>query len=128
MLSATNYDGLAFHTRSRTAQNSTTDNLTPHLKSSVATPGDTNITDTSDVMQIPLTKDRLQALQQMQKADPFCMCISKCLSNGRVLKHEINPFLHVKGLLYKHLTDSNQKIFGSCPTKNMEIHSTCGST
>ena len=51
----------------------------------------------------------LQALFQMQKMDPFCKQISKWLSNGKVLKHEANLFLHVKGLLYKHVTDSNTK-------------------
>ena len=57
----------------------------------------------------PLTEDRLQVLQQMQRTDSFCKHISKCLSNGRALKHEIDLFLHVKGLLYKHVTDSKQK-------------------
>ena len=56
-----------------------------------------------------LTKDRLQAVLQMQKTDPFCKCISKHLSNGKALKHEADLFLHIKGLLYKHVTDSNQK-------------------
>ena len=53
----------------------------------------------------PLTKDRLQALLQMQRTDPFCKHISKCLSNGKALKHEADLFLHIKGLLYKHITD-----------------------
>ena len=59
--------------------------------------------------QGPLTEDRLQALQQMQRTDPFCKCISKHLSNGKAPKHEADLFLHVKGLLYKHVTDSKQK-------------------
>ena len=109
MLSATNHDGPTFHTRSRTAQCNMTDNLTPHPKTDTATPDITNIKDTPDVMPKPLTKDRLQALQQMQGTDPFCKCISKCLSNGRAPKHEVDLFLHVKGLPYKHMMDSNQK-------------------
>ena len=46
----------------------------------------------------------------MQKTDPFCKHISKQLSNRKTPKHETDLFLHVKGLLYKHITDSNQKI------------------
>ena len=61
-------------------------------------------------MPKPLTKDRLHALLQMQRMDPFCKCMSKCLLNQKVPKHEADLFLHVKGLLYKHVTDSNQKV------------------
>ena len=43
----------------------------------------------------------------MQKMDPFCEQISKQLSNGKALKHDL--FLHVKRLLYKHFTDSNKE-------------------
>ena len=56
-----------------------------------------------------LTADRLQALLQMRKTDPFCKQISKCLSNGKVPQHETDLSIHVEGLLYKHVTDSNQK-------------------
>ena len=45
----------------------------------------------------------------MQKTDPFCKRISKHLSNGKAPQHETDLFIHVKGLLYKHVTDSNQK-------------------
>ena len=31
----------------------------------------------------PLTVDRLEALLQMQRTDPFCKCISKQLLNGK---------------------------------------------
>ena len=44
----------------------------------------------------------------MQRTDPFYKCISKHLSNGKAPKHEADIFLHMKGLLYKHVTDSNQ--------------------
>ena len=73
-----------------------TDNFTPHPKTKMATPDITKITDTPEAMPKPLTKDRLKALHQMQRADPFCKCISKCLSNGRAPKHEVDLFLHVK--------------------------------
>ena len=86
-----------------------TENLTPHPQTDTATSDITNVTDTPDVTPKPLTNDRLQALQQMTRTDPFCKCISKCLSNGRALKHEVDLFLHVKGLLYKHVMDLNQK-------------------
>ena len=56
-----------------------------------------------------LTADRLQALLQMQKTDPFCKGISKCLSNRKAPQHETDLLIHVKGLLCKHVTDSNQK-------------------
>ena len=56
-----------------------------------------------------LTADRLEALLQMQKTDPFCKKISKCLSNGKAPQHEMDVFTHVRGLLYKHITDSGQK-------------------
>ena len=55
------------------------------------------------------TADRLQALLQMQKIYPFCRRISKCLSNGKAPQHETDLFTHVRGLLYKHVTDSGQK-------------------
>ena len=45
----------------------------------------------------------------MQKMDPFCKCISTRLSNGKAPKHKANLFLHVKGLLYKHIMGSHQK-------------------
>ena len=45
----------------------------------------------------------------MQKTDPFFKWISKCLSNGKAPKHETELFTHVKGHLYKHITDSRQR-------------------
>ena len=56
-----------------------------------------------------LTADRLEALLQMRKTDPFCKRISKCLPNGKAPQHEMDLFTHVRGLLYKHVTDSGQK-------------------
>ena len=44
----------------------------------------------------PLTADRLEALLQMQRTDPFCKHISKCLSNGKAPQHETDTFTHVK--------------------------------
>ena len=45
----------------------------------------------------------------MQNADPFCKRIFKCLCNGKASQHEMDLFTHVRGLLYKHITDSGQK-------------------
>ena len=45
----------------------------------------------------------------MQKTDPFCKLISKCLSSGKAPQHEADFFTHIKGLLYKHITDSGEK-------------------
>ena len=75
MLSVSNTDGPTFNTRSQTQQH-----LTPDT--STAPPGIT-----SEVSPVPnptpksMRVDRLEALLQMQKTDPFCKRISKCLSN-----------------------------------------------
>ena len=109
MLSATNHDGPTFYIRSRTTQCNITEELIPQHKTDTVTPDITNFTDTPDVMPKLLTADRLQALLQMQRTDPFCKCISKHLSNGKAPTHEADFFPHIKGLLYKHVMDSNQK-------------------
>ena len=56
-----------------------------------------------------LTTDSLEAPLQMQKTDPFYKRISKCLFNGKAPQHEKGLFTHVRGLIYKHITDSGQK-------------------
>ena len=103
MLSATNTDEPAFNTRSQTHEH-----LSPDASTSQpdVTP---DISEATNPTPKSLTADRLQALLQMQKTDPFCKQISKCLSNGKAPQHETDLFIHVKGLLYKHITDSNQK-------------------
>ena len=101
MLSATNTDGPAFNTRSQTHQHLSSDPFTLHSQPDVS--------EATDPTPKSLTADRLQSLLQMQKTDPFCKQISKCLSNGKAPQHETVLFIHVKGLLVKHVTDSNQK-------------------
>ena len=102
MLSVSNTDGPAFNTRSQTQQclaretSTTQPSITP------------DITSTPDPTPNSLTTDRLEALQ-IQKTDPFCKWISKHLSNGKAPKHEMDLFIHVRGFLYKHITDSSQK-------------------
>ena len=68
-----------------------------------------DITSTPDPTTKSLTADRLEALLQRQKTDPFCMCISKQLSNGKAPKHKTELFTHIRGLLYKLITDFGQK-------------------
>ena len=103
MVSVSKTDGPAFNTRSQTQQclapdfSTTQQDVTP------------NVMSTPDPTSKSLTADRLEAFLQMQNTDPFCKWISKCLSNGKAPKHETELFTHVKGLLYKHITDSGQK-------------------
>ena len=95
MLTASFNDGPAFHIRSHTQSTSdsnsslTTDTPTPKS----------------------LTADCLDTLLQMQRTDPFCKCISKQLLNGKAPHHKFDTFTHVKGLLYKHVSDTGKKFF-----------------
>ena len=114
MLTASLNDGPAFYTRSHTQ--STLDstsalptNPTPHISKDV-TP-----------TQKPLTADCLDALLQMQRTDPFCKCISKRLLNGKAPHHKFDTFTHVKGLLYKHISDAGKQ-FLTLVIPVMEIH------
>ena len=109
VLSATIYDGPSFHTRSRTAQCNIMEDLTPQPKTDTVTPDIITVTEMPKATPKPLTEDRLHALLQMQRTDPFCKHISTHLSNGKAPKHEADLFLNIKGLLYKHVKDSNQK-------------------
>ena len=103
LLSITNSDGPAFNTRSQTHQCLSTDTSTVQPD---VTPEIPKVPDPTPKL---LAANRLEALLQMQKTNPFCKGISKCLSNGKALKHKIDIFTHVSGLLYKHITDSGQK-------------------
>ena len=96
MLTATNHDGPALHTRSRTTQCNITEDLTP--KTDTVTPDITYSTDTPDAMPKLLTEERLQALIQMQTTDPFCKCISKHLSNGKATKPKVDHFSADQGI------------------------------
>ena len=99
MLTASFNDRPAFNTRSHTQSTSNptsalSTDAVPHL-SQDATPTPKS-----------LTADHLDALLQMQRTDPFCKHISKRLLNGKAPHHE---FTHVKGLLYKHISDAGKK-------------------
>ena len=103
MLSVSNTDETSLHAKSQTQQC-----LEPDI--STAQPSITpDIMSMEDPTPKSLTEDRLEALLQMQKTDPFCKQISIYLSNGKAPKHETELFTHVRGLLYKHITDSGQK-------------------
>ena len=66
MVSVSNTDGPAFNTRSQTQQCLASDSSTTQQD---VTP---DITSTPDPTPKSLTADRLEALLQMQKTDPFC--------------------------------------------------------
>ena len=103
LLSVTNSDGPAFNTRSQNHQCLCVDTSTVQLD---VMP---EVSEVPDPIPKYLTADRLEALLQMQKTDPFCKRISKCLTNGKAFQHEMDLFTHVSGLLYKHITDSGEK-------------------
>ena len=105
MFSATHSDGPAFNTRGRTAQQSSPEDSIPQTDTIWP-----DVTDTQSSIPKSMSADRLEALLQMQNMDPYWKCISKQLSNGKAPKHEADLFIHVKGLLYKHITDSHQKV------------------
>ena len=71
MLSVSNADGPAFNTRNQTQQCLLPD---PSTAQPSITP---DITSAPDPTPKSLTVDRLEALLQMQKTDPFCKQISK---------------------------------------------------
>ena len=103
MLSVTNTDGPTYNTRSHTHQCLSMD-------TSTSQPGITpEVSEATDPTPKTVTFDRLQALLQMQKTDPFGKRISKCLSNGKAPQHETDLFIHVRGLPYEHVTDLDQK-------------------
>ena len=103
LLSVTNSNGCAFNPRSQTHQclSANTSTSQPDIMPDVS--------EVPDPTPKSLTADRLQALLQMQKTDPFYKRISKCLSNCKAPQHKTDLFTHVKGLLNKHVTDSGQK-------------------
>ena len=73
MLTASYADGPALNTRSCTQNASPSTTPTPHLDISPRISQETTPTPK------PLTADRLEALLQMQRTDPFCKCMSKLL-------------------------------------------------
>ena len=103
MLTVTHTNGPASNTRSCTKRDSPDTTPTPYPNVSPSISPDTTQTPK------PLTADRLEALLQMQRTDPFCRHIFKCLFNGKAPQHKTDVFTHVKGLLYKHVMDSGKQ-------------------
>ena len=103
MLTASSTDGPAFHTRSCTKHTSSSATSTPHLDTSP------QISQKPTTIPKQLTADCLDALLQMHRTDPFCKCISKRLLNSKAPHHEFDTFTHMKGLLYKHVTDTGKQ-------------------
>ena len=120
MLSVSNTDGPAFNTRNQTQC------LAPD-------PSAAQPSITPDIVSVPdptpksLTADRLEALLQMQKTDPLCKQISKCLSNGKAPKHETELFTHIRGVFYKHHRFWTE-VSCSSHTKLLEIYSSSGNS
>ena len=69
----------------------------------------------------PLTEDCKDTLWPMQKTDPFCKCISKRLLNGKAPSHEVDTFMHIKGILYIHVVDSNKKFLALVIPKSWHV-------
>ena len=80
----------------------------------------------------PLTTDRLEALLQMQRTDPFCRHISKHVFNSKAPQHKTDVLTHVKGLQYKHIMDSGKQFLALIIPKSwkymvlVEAHSKLG--
>ena len=103
MLTASLNDGPAFHTRSHTQ------NIPDPTSAPPVTPMP-HISQDDTPTPKSLTADRWDALLQMQRMDPFCKYISKRLLNGKAPHHKFDTFTHVKGLLYKHISDVGKQI------------------
>ena len=125
MLTATDYDGPVFNTRSRTAHHNITEDLTPQPNADTVTPDITTVKDTPDATPKPLTEDRLHALLQMQRMDPFCKHIFKHLSNRKTMR--LTSFSTLKDY-YKTCHRFKPEILGPFHTKSLEVHSAHGST
>ena len=126
MLTASSNDGPAFHTRSCTQNTSSSTTSTPHPDTAP------QVSQEPTTAPKPLTVEHLEALMQMQKTDLVCKCISKRLLNGKAPHHEFDTFTHVKGLLYKHVTDTGKKFLTLVIPKSwkytvlMEAHNKLG--
>ena len=99
MLVISTPDGSATCTHSKTcntANTTPTDNAPTSINDKVTTP-------------LTLTADWKDTLKLMQRPDPFWKCISKRLLSSKAPSHKVNTFTHIKGLIYKHLMDSNQR-------------------
>ena len=98
------------------------------------TPEDPTTTLTNDKVNVPpsLTEDQKDTLRLMQMMDPFCKHISKRLLSGKVPSQKVDTFTHIKGLIYRHVMDSNQRFLALvipkswCLTLLIEAHDKLG--
>ena len=124
-IAASTPDRPAFCTRSHTL-NTPDATLTTPTASQPQQPENTHPTPNS------LTEDCRDALLQMHRTDPFCKCISKQLLNGKAPHHESDTFTHVRGLLYKHVSDAGKHLLALVIPKSwkftilMEAHDKLG--
>ena len=102
MITASLNDGPAFHTRSHTQSISDPTSAPPVIPTPHISQDDTP-------MPKSLTADQQDALLQMQKTDPFCKHIPKRLLNGKAPRQKFDTFTHVKGLLFKHVSDASKQ-------------------
>ena len=124
-LTASVPDRPAFHTRSCTLSTPDTTPMTPVAPQPHPSP------DSHPTLK-SITEDCQDAVLQMQCMDPFCKCISKHLLNGKAPHHESDTFTHVKGLLYKHVSDAGKQFLALVIPKSwkftilMEAHDKLG--
>ena len=102
MLTASVNDGPAFHTRSHTQRTSDSTSTPPVIPQP-------HISQDNNPAPKSLTADQWDALLQMQHTDPLCKCISKRLLNGKAPHHEADTFTHIRGLLYKNVSDAGKQ-------------------
>ena len=121
MLSVSNTDGPSFNTRSQTQQHLTPDTST--VQPSI-TP---EVSPVSNPTPKSLTADRLEALLQMQKTNPFCKWISKCLSNGKALQHKTDLFYPYQRPAIQTCHRFRTEVSCSSHTQVLEVHSSSGS-
>ena len=113
MLTATNSDGPVFNTWSQTSQQcqitkDTRPSNTPSINKSCYIWLNCSRNHTGHYTK---TLNSWETWSPTRDAEcgSICRHISKRLSNGKAPQHEADIFINVKGLLYKHITDANQK-------------------
>ena len=72
-------------------------------------------------MPSPLTEDGKDTLRLMQRMDSFCKHISRRLFSSKAPSHEVRTFTHIKGLIYKHVMDSNQRFLALAFPKSWHL-------
>ena len=105
VLTASVNDGPAFHTRSHTQSTSDSTSTSPVIPQP-------QISQDNNPIPKSLTADHWGALLHMQHTDPFCKCTSKRLLNGKAPHYKTDTFAHIKGLLYKHMSDAGKQFLG----------------